>query len=150
MPIRPAKGDDVRAVRNIAKRAYIRYVPRIGRSPAPMAADFLGAVERGTVSVAEAEGVVFGYVIAFPRDDDYFIENIAVDPAMAGLGLGKALMDHAEAAAEAAGKRFVRLYTNVRMHENFPFYAGLGYRVTREAVEDGFHRVYFEKDLAKQ
>lgn len=39
------------------------------------------------------------------------------------------------------------LYTNIRMHENFPFYAALGYRTTGLATEGGFRRVYFEKDL---
>lgn len=147
MTVRSAVSDDVKRVRAIAEAAYIRYVPRIGRRPAPMDADFQAHIARGEVTLALVGEKIAGYVIAFPRADDYFVENVAVDPVFAGKGVGKALMAVAEKAAIAAGKRFVRLYTNMRMHENFPFYFGLGYVKTHEVTESGFHRAYFEKEL---
>jgi predicted N-acetyltransferase YhbS len=147
MNLRPATSADVAAIRAVAKRAYIKYVPRIGRVPAPMAADFLAHVQAGQADVAELDGVVMGYLIAFPRDEDYFVENVAVDPAGAGKGMGKTLMALAEDHARQAGLGKVVLYTNHRMHENFPFYAALGYRTTGLVIEAGFRRVYFEKDL---
>ena len=148
MELRLANLDDVSRVRAIAERAYIKYVPRIGRVPAPMAADFLSYVQAGQVDVVELDGKVMGYLIAFSRADDYFIENIAVDPAGSGKGIGKALMMLAEKRAREAGQTKVVLFTNVRMLENFPFYAALGYRTTGLIVEAGFRRVYFEKDLS--
>ncbi len=148
MELRLANLDDVARVRTIAERAYIKYVPRIGRIPAPMAADFLSYVKMGQVDVAELDGAVVGYLISFSRDDDHFVENIAVDPAGAGKGIGKALMKLAEDRAHEAGQTKIVLYTNARMHENFPFYAALGYRTTGLVVEAGFRRVYFEKDLS--
>lgn len=126
----------------------MRYVPRIGRVPAPMAADFLSHVQAGQVHVIEHQGKVAGYLIAFARDDDYFVENVAVDPAGAGQGIGKALMKLAEGHAREAERTKVVLYTNARMHENFSFYAALGYHTTGLVVEAGFRRVYFEKDLS--
>jgi ribosomal protein S18 acetylase RimI-like enzyme len=147
MDLRPATFDDVAAIRAVAQRAYIKYVPRIGRVPAPMAADFLSSVSAGHTHVAINDGQVMGYLIAFARDDDYFVENVAVDPAGAGQGIGKALMALAEDHARDAGRDKVVLYTNARMHENFPFYAALGYRTTGMVLEAGFRRVYFEKDL---
>lgn len=148
MNLRSATIDDVTAIRTVARRAYIRYVPRIGRVPAPMAADFLSHVQAGQVHVVEQASKVVGYLIAFARDDDYFVENVAVDPTGAGQGIGKALMMLAEDQAREAGRSKIMLYTNARMHENFPFYAALGYRTTGLVVEDGFRRVYFEKDLS--
>lgn len=147
MNLRPAISSDVAAIRAIAKRAYIKYVPRIGRVPAPMAADFLFHVQSGHTHVAEMNGSVVGYLIAFGRGNDYFIENVAVDPSGAGQGIGKGLMALAEDHAREAGRDKVVLYTNARMHENFPFYAALGYRTTGLVVEAGFRRVYFEKDV---
>jgi hypothetical protein len=41
----------------------------------------------------------------------------------------------------------LRLYTNVVMTENQAIYAHLGYRETRRETEDGYQRVYLEKDL---
>ena len=80
-------------------------------------------------------------------DDDYFVENVAVDPERAGQGLGKALMSRAEAMARDLGQDKITLYTNAQMHENFSFYEALGYLRTGEVEEDGFHRVYFQKQL---
>ncbi len=110
-----------------------------------MAADFLGYVLKGDTCVAVMDGSVIGYLIAFARDDDYFIENIAVDPLAVGKGVGKALMAAAEQSAREAGKPCIRLYTNIRMWENFPFYTALGYHKTHEVKEAGFRRIYFEK-----
>lgn len=147
MDMRPAISADVAAIRAVATRAYLKYVPRIGRVPAPMAADFLSHVQAGQTYVATDEDQVMGYLIAFPRDEDYFVENVAVDPIGVGRGIGKALMMLAEDQARDAGRGKVVLYTNARMHENFPFYAALGYRTTGMVLEAGFRRVYFEKDL---
>ncbi|MCK5778986.1 MAG: GNAT family N-acetyltransferase [Rhodospirillales bacterium] len=150
MMMRPASASDAARVRDIARQAYARYVERIGREPAPMVADFDGHIERREVTVAELPDGITGYIVAFARADDYFIENVAVDPAFAGTGIGRTLMAHAEAAAVRAGCTFVRLYTNIAMVENFPFYAALGYRKTHEATEAGFHRAYFEKSLEQR
>lgn len=38
--IRPAKANDDPEIRECAEQAYARYVPVIGRKPAPMVADF--------------------------------------------------------------------------------------------------------------
>lgn len=145
--IRKATGDDLARVAEIACLAYRHYIPRIGREPAPMVADFGLHLARDELYVADSNAGIDGYIVAFARPDDYFVENVAVDPAGAGKGIGKALMRHAEAAARQTGKTAVRLYTNVHMTENFPFYAALGYRKTHEAEEDGFQRLYFEKIL---
>ncbi|WNK00967.1 GNAT family N-acetyltransferase [Thalassospiraceae bacterium LMO-JJ14] len=144
---RPAVGEDLNRLRDIAFRAYAKYVSRIGREPAPMVADFAAHIVRNEIIVAVSDDVVCGYIVSFPRVEDFFIENVAVDPDAAGTGIGRALMSHAEKAARAAGCNLVRLYTNVKMHENFPFYEALGYLKTHDVTESGFHRVYFEKAL---
>lgn len=114
-----------------------------------MAADFLSYVLKGEARVAAIDGIIIGYLIAYPRDDDYFIENIAVDPLVAGKGTGKVLLAVVEASAIEAKKSCIRLYTNIRMWENFSFYAALGFHKTHEIKEAGFHRIYFEKDCIK-
>ncbi len=147
MELRQAISADTDRIIEIARCAYDKYVARIGREPAPMIADFAAHITRNEAIVAVLGGIVCGYIISFARADDYFIENIAVDPSAAGGGIGRALMSHAENAAISHGRNLVRLYTNVKMHENFPFYEALGYRKTHQVTENGFHRVYFEKAL---
>jgi hypothetical protein len=39
------------------------------------------------------------------------------------------------------------LYTNEVMTENQAIYAHLGYRETARRTEDGYHRVFMEKEL---
>ncbi len=84
-----------------------------------MAADFLSYVLKGEARVAIIDGAVIGYLIAYPRDDDYFIENIAVDPLAAGKGTDKILIAVVEKSAIEAKKSCIRLYTNIRIWEIF-------------------------------
>jgi ribosomal protein S18 acetylase RimI-like enzyme len=94
--IRRAIADDATRIGATARAAYIKYVPRIGREPAPMSADFAAEIAAGHVAVIETTaGEVDGYMIAWAEKDAYFIDNIAVDPAQQGRGLGRQLIDHA-------------------------------------------------------
>ena len=143
--IRTAELNDLDAIRRIARAAYTHYVPRIGRDPAPMVADFAASIGAGQLWVAGAP--VVGFVVAYPRADHWHLENVAVDPAARGTGLGGALIAHVEAMAQAAGARTVELYTNAKMTENQSLYPRLGYVETGRAVEDGFDRVFYRKEL---
>src|SRR6266404_4605512 len=49
--IRKATAEDVVRIGAIARAAYGKYVPRIGREPAPMVADFAAEVAAGRVVV---------------------------------------------------------------------------------------------------
>ena len=146
--IRPAAAGDVAGIRACVRAAYGIYVERIGREPAPMLADYAALTGAGQVHLLELEDRLAGVIVMFARADHLFVENVAVDPAFHGQGLGRHLMDFAEAAARARGLPALRLYTNVHMTENFPFYERLGYVGTGRVHEDGYDRVFFEKAVA--
>ena len=146
--VRDAGAADALRIGEIARAAYLKYVPRIGREPAPMGADFAAEIAAGRVVVVEADASVVGYMVAWPEADGYFIDNIAVDPAEQGRGLGRELMDHAERAARRHGLTALRLYTNVAMSENLALYRRLGFVETHRAIEQGFSRVFMRRDLA--
>lgn len=145
--IRPARVDDTARVRRIVTDAYTAYIARIGREPAPMIVDY-GALITGTdqvsVLVDESDTAV-GVLVAVPRADHLFIDNIAV--AVPGRGYGRLLLDHAERQARRAGLAQLRLYTNAAMTENLTLYPHLGFVEVDRRTEDGFDRVYFRKDL---
>lgn len=145
--MRRAVGDDVPELRRIAEAAYAPYVPRIGRRPAPMDADFAGQTARGLAWVAEVDGEVAGYLVGYPRDADWFVENVAVAPEFQDHGIGRRLMQLAEDEARRCDLLRVALYTNRRMWENAGFYGRLGFQVTHAAEEAGFHRIYMAKDI---
>ena len=148
--IRIATIDDAARIGGLARAAYIKYVPRIGREPAPMAADYDAEIAAQRVVVVEVAGDVDGYMIAWPEVDAYFIDNIAVDPRCQGHGLGRCLIEHAVAEANRLRLPALRLYTNEMMTENLSMYAHIGFVETHRADEKGFHRVYMRWSLPKR
>jgi ribosomal protein S18 acetylase RimI-like enzyme len=140
--IRRALADDAARIGAIARAAYTKYIARIGREPAPMVADFAAEIAADHVVVIETSRVVTGYMIAWPETDAYFIDNIAIDPARQGEGLGRQLIDHAVGEARHFHLPAIRLYTNEAMTENLSMYAHLGFVETHRAMEKGFRRVY--------
>ena len=151
--IRRAIEGDVARIVAIARAAYIKYVPRIGREPPPMLADFAGEIAAGHVVVLEITGTVEGYLISWPDMEAYFIDNIAVDPAHQGLGLGRQLIEYAVREAKRHNLSAIQLYTNSTMTENLGIYAHMGFVETHRVmesqfnIETGFPRVYMRRNL---
>ena len=147
MTIRVATLDDLGAVEACAARSYAPYVPRMGREPAPMVADFRGRIEDGTLYVLETDGAVAGFAVLYPRGDHIHLENVAVFPERQGQGVGGRLIRFAEDEAGRRGLSAVELYTNIAMTENHTLYPALGYAETDRREEDGFTRVFYRKSL---
>ena len=146
--IRLADVSDEPDVRNCAEQAYARYVSVIGRKPAPMIADYVAQIAAGAVYVATDGLTGFqGFIVFYDKDGYFLLENVAVLPSAAGCGVGKKLISFCENAARQHGVSAVRLYTNAKMTDNLSIYSRLGYVKVAERTEDGFDRVYFEKDL---
>jgi ribosomal protein S18 acetylase RimI-like enzyme len=143
--IRSARPDEAEWARALARRAYALYVPRMGKEPAPMLADYGALIAADQVRVLEDAGSPAALMVIFPKKDALFIENIAVDPAIQRKGHGRALLAFAEREARRLGFKFLRLYTNAAMTENLTYYPNLGFRETERREEDGYNRVFFEK-----
>jgi GNAT superfamily N-acetyltransferase len=143
--IRKAVTADLAAVMEIIETAYGKYLSRMDRPPAPMLRDYAPEVEAGTLWVT---GNPLDALISLtPDDGSLLVENVAVHPRAQGTGVGRRLMDFAESEAARLGLRKLSLYTNVVMTENQAIYAHLGYRETRRETEDGYRRVFMEKEL---
>ena len=134
-------------LRRIAAAAYQPYVARIGRAPAPMAADYAQAVRSGQAWVAVQDGQVTGFVVLVAHPGYLLLENVAVLPAAQGRGTGGRLLGLAEQHARSLGLGEIRLYTNEAMTENLVYYPRHGYTETHRAEQDGFRRVFFRKLL---
>jgi ribosomal protein S18 acetylase RimI-like enzyme len=143
--IRPGRPADADWARALVRRAYALYVPRMGKEPAPMLADYGALIAAGEVHVLEEAGAPKALIVIYPKEDALFIENIAVDPATQRKGHGRALLAFAEREARRLGLKFLRLYTNAMMTENLAYYPRLGFRETERREEDGYSRVFFEK-----
>jgi ribosomal protein S18 acetylase RimI-like enzyme len=147
--IRRATAADMAAVAQLIADAYVKYVERIGRTPAPMTTDYAAVLDTARVWALEDDGAVVGALVTEDRGDHLLLEMIAVAPGAQGSGYGKLLLDRAERDAAELGRPEVRLYTNEAMTENLTFYPRHGYRETGRGVEDGFRRVYFAKTVRR-
>ena len=135
------------AIRAIVEAAYAMYFPRIGRSPAPVSADYPALVDAGEAWVGIEDEQVVGVLVFRPGNDAVILENVAVDPSFQRRGYGRALIEFVERQALELGLAEVTLYTNEAMVENLHLYRRLGFVETDRRVEDGYRRVFFRKSL---
>jgi GNAT superfamily N-acetyltransferase len=145
--LRPGVSADVETVQAIVAAAYAHYVPRIGREPGPMLADYHQAVADGHVWIAHENDRAVGLVVVVPEPDHLLLENIAVAPAAQGRGVGSWLLAWVDDEARRLGLPEVRLYTHEAMVENIALYGRRGYVETHREEQHGFHRVFFRKPL---
>ena len=142
---RALKGDLLEIARCV-EAAYSKYIPRLGRRPAPMFADYGALIEAGVVFVIGTPPVATVTLTA--KQNALWVDNLAVDPAYQGGGLGRLLMQFAENEARQRALAEIRLYTNELMTENIAFYTGLGYEECERREEEGYRRVFFRKDAS--
>jgi ribosomal protein S18 acetylase RimI-like enzyme len=131
----------------LVQAAYGHYVERIGGPPRPMTEDYDEVVRRHRVTVAEARGEIVGLVVLGVDDEGFFIDNVAVDPAYQGAGVGKVLLEYAEAAARDSGFDSIYLYTHEGMAENLALYAQIGYVEYDRRAAGQAQIVYLRKTL---
>ena len=146
-PIRPARAADIPRIAAIVRAAYEKYIPRMGKKPGPMLDDYAARVAEGAAWVLEADGGVAGLLVLLPEADHILLDNVAVDPQFAGRGIGRALIEFAEAETRRRGFAEIRLYTHETMTENIAMYPRLGYEETHRAEQAGYQRVFMRKKL---
>jgi ribosomal protein S18 acetylase RimI-like enzyme len=145
--LRPATEADVPRLAELVDAAYRHYVERIGARPRPMNDDYADVVREFQVTVAERGGEVIGLVALGVTDEGFVVDNIAVDPRHQGTGVGRALLERAEAEARRAGFDSIYLYTHETMSENLDLYRRIGYvEYDRRPVVVGLS-VYLRKPL---
>jgi ribosomal protein S18 acetylase RimI-like enzyme len=145
--IRRATPADARAIRDLTRSAYAKWVPVIGREPLPMAADYDVAVRDHLIDLLHVGGEIVALIEMILAVDHLLIENVAVAPAFQGRGYGRKLMAHAEQLAVLLGRGEIRLYTNKLFDANVRLYLRLGYRVDREEAFSGGVVVHMSKAI---
>jgi ribosomal protein S18 acetylase RimI-like enzyme len=145
--LRQATEADVPRLTELVGAAYGPYVERLGGPPRPMTDDYAEVVRSREVIVGERDGEIIGLVVLGVSEEGFFVDNVAVDPSHQGIGVGKALLEHAETAARGAGFDSIYLYTHERMVENLALYSRSGYAEYDRRLHDGACIVYLRKRL---
>jgi ribosomal protein S18 acetylase RimI-like enzyme len=145
--LRAATPADVPALAALVRAAYGHYVERLGGPPRPMTDDYAEVVRTHDVTVAESGGEIAGLIVCGVGDEGFVVDNVAVAPAHQGRGVGRALLEHAEAAARRAGFDSIYLYTHELMTENQALYARIGYVEYARRAHGESRVVYMRKEL---
>jgi ribosomal protein S18 acetylase RimI-like enzyme len=145
--LRSANEADVAKVTALVKAAYGHYVERIRVVPRPMTDDYSEVIKNCRVTVAESHETMVGVIVLTTNDEGFLIDNVAVDPAHRGQGLGKALLEFAESEARRAGFDSIYLYTREKMTENLALYSTIGYVEYERRLEGKYSRIYMRKHL---
>ena len=145
--LRPADARDAAEVAELVAAAYGHYVERIGGPPGPMTDDYAAVIRDRRVTVAESHGAIVGVIVLSVTDEGFLVDNVAVHPARRGTGLGRALLEFAEAEARRAGFDSIYLYTHEKMAENLALYARIGYVEYDRRSQGAFSLVYLRKQL---
>lgn len=145
--IRPAVASDAERLAEITRCAYAKWVPVIGREPLPMGFDQTRVIADDRVAVIELDGRVVGLAHLVVEAERVLLENLAVDPAFAGRGLGRRLLAHAEAVTAAEGMARLALYTNAAFDENLRFYRKAGFDEDRREPFRGGFTVHMSKSV---
>ncbi|ETW97008.1 MAG: hypothetical protein ETSY1_24325 [Candidatus Entotheonella factor] len=148
--VRPAESRDADGLTQCVVAAYQIYIPRMGgQQPGPMLADYAEGIAQHQVWVAEASGVIIGGLVLVPYEDYILLDNIAVRPGYQGQGVGRALLELADAEAMRQGYGELRLYTHETMTENIALYTRIGWIETHRGEQDGYARVFMRKVLSR-
>jgi ribosomal protein S18 acetylase RimI-like enzyme len=115
--------------------------------PGPMTLDYADVIREADVIVTERGGAIVGVIVLNQTDEGFVIENVAVHPDERGKGLGRALLELAEAEARRAGFDSVYLYSHEAMTENFALYSKIGYVEYDRRSQGDFSLVYMRKPL---
>lgn len=146
--LRPATATDVPRLTELVQAAYGHYVDRIGGPPGPLTDDYAEVVRTNRVTVAQRGGEIVGLIVLDLGVRALVINNVAVHPSHQGSGVGRTLLQHAEATARAAGLDWVHLYTHELMTENLALYSRLGYTEYDPGQRKDARLVYLRKKLA--
>ena len=146
--LRPAAGSDTQAVTSCVHNAFRHYIARIGREPGPMLMDYAMEIREHQVYVVEEDGKVVGALVMCIKDEGFLLDVIAVEPSHQGTGIGRLMLEFAEAEARRQGFDSIYLYTHEKMTENQALYKKIGYVEYDRRFEAGLARVYMRKKLS--
>jgi len=144
----------IRAARDEDAEAMIAIEVAAGRMFAAVGMDFVAEDDPGTAEelleyvrdgrawVAEEAGAAVAYLIAEWVDGNVHIEQVSVDPAYAGRGIGASLVEHVAGWAREHGAPALTLTTYAEVAWNAPYYERLGFRrLADDELTPGLRRI---------
>jgi GNAT superfamily N-acetyltransferase len=137
---------DRAAIERVVQSAYQPWADLIGSRPRPMDDDYGALIAAGRVHVTGTDGID-GLIVLVPDGDALLVDNVAVDPARHGKGIGRRLLAFAEEEARRRRLAATTLFTHSMMASNLTLYASLGYVETHRKEVGSGQLVFMRKQL---
>lgn len=131
LSLRRAGTKDLERVVALQQAAYARNRVLLGVEPIPLLAYYDQIFAEHEVWLAEDGQRLTGVLILQARPDDLLIWSIATDPERQTKGLGRAMLEAADARARSLGRDRVRLYTGSLLGHLVAWYGRHGYVIER-------------------
>jgi GNAT superfamily N-acetyltransferase len=112
--------------------------------------DYAYEIREHQVWVVEQNGQVIGALVMCIKEEGFLLDVIAVEPFHQGTGVGRLMLEFAEAEAQRQGFDSIYLYTHEKMTENQALYKIIGYIEYDRRFEAGLARVYMRKQLKQK
>jgi ribosomal protein S18 acetylase RimI-like enzyme len=93
-----------------------------------------------TLFLAIEHGLVVGCVFAKSMGKSLYVGKFAVSPKRQGQGIGRRLLEAAEALARRMGLDAVELETRIELTENHEAFRAMGFAKTSEHAHPGYSR----------
>jgi N-acetylglutamate synthase-like GNAT family acetyltransferase len=145
--LRRATLEDAEDIRALVNAAFEGYIPLIGRKPLPMTADHADLIQNHDAWVLEENNEIIGVLEMVVKEDDLYIDTVAVGKTHQSRGIGKQLLNFSETRARELGLKATTLFTNERYTALLEMYARHGYVETHRIPVQGTEAVHMRKTL---
>lgn len=148
LEIRPALAEEAAAIAALIHPAFEQYRGRLQPESGALsesAGTIAASMASGTILVAFRAERLVGCVSVQRKGDFAYAGRLAVEPLERGSGVGRALMEEAEALARRMGLGRLRVDTRLALTENRSFFRALGFVEGAQRCHAGFaHPTYVE------
>ncbi len=135
--LRRADPEDAAAFSTLQGAAYAWNRRELGVEPVPLLIPTEEVLARYETWLLEEDGRLTGALALEPHPDHLVIWSVSVDPEQQNGGIGRHLLDAAEARTRALGLSVLRLFTGAPLQKNIDWYVRRGYAVDgTEALAD--------------
>ena len=146
--IRQATSRDAGDVAECVCRAFIDYIPLIGKQPQPMLDVYPALISQSRVYLAASQEKIVGVLVVDETDEGFCIDTLAIHPAFQGCGIGKQLIDLAENLAKQRQFQSVYLATNSLMFKTQGIYTHLGFVEYDKRIVNSYNRIMMRKKIS--
>jgi GNAT superfamily N-acetyltransferase len=150
--LRRANSGDYDEVVRLQRAAFAPNREVLGVAPLPLLADyrFVLAEKDVWLAIEDQSGGqhVVGVLVLERRAADLMLESIATEPAAQGCGLGRSMLEFAEAQASSLGYKVIRLYTGSVLTHLIDWYGRHGFAIERVEVLSDRTITHMMKQLA--